>query len=93
LGPQQKHSKVVIDLKASPAGLRRCVTRSRAKRYRCARCWNTFLPAEDLAVSSKYGAGLCAWVVYPSISLRQSNDAVAEALGELFGVRLEGLRL
>jgi hypothetical protein len=49
----------------------------------------TFLPEDYLAQSSKYGWGLCGWTVYCSVGLKQSQEAVAEALGDLFGVRLE----
>jgi hypothetical protein len=39
-------------------------------------------------MSSGYGRGLCGWVVYASISLRQTNEVIGEALEEWFGVRL-----
>jgi hypothetical protein len=38
-------------------------------------------------MSSGYGRGLCGWVVYCSISLRQTNEAIGEALEEWFVVR------
>jgi predicted RecB family nuclease len=84
----RKQRKVIIDLKPSGSGFKRCVTRYKANRYRCPKCWNTFLPADYLAMSSKYGWGVCAWAAYSSISLRQSNEAIEEALEEFFGVRL-----
>src|SRR5262249_193637 len=59
----------------------------KAWRYRCRKCLGTFLPEGYLAMSSGYGRGLCAWVVYASIALRQTNEAIEEALGEWFGVR------
>jgi hypothetical protein len=42
-----------------------------------------------LAVSAhKYGPGVCSWVVYASIALRQTNATVAETLDEVFGIHL-----
>jgi hypothetical protein len=49
----------------------------------------TCLPDDYLARSTKYGWGICAWVVYTSIAQRQSNDAVVEGLYDLFGIRVE----
>jgi hypothetical protein len=87
--PLSQRSKRIIDLKPFRFGVKRWVTRHKAKRYSCRKCMGTFLPPDYLAQSSGYGRGLCAWVVYSSISLRQSNDAIAEALEDLFGVRLD----
>jgi predicted RecB family nuclease len=71
--PQSKQRKLVIDLKPFGGGLKRRVTRHKAWRYRCRKCLGTFLPEGYLAMSSGYGRGLCAWVVYASIALRQTN--------------------
>jgi predicted RecB family nuclease len=86
--PQSKRWKLVIDLKPSRGGLKRQVTRHKAWRYRCRKCLGTFLPEGYLAMSSGYGRGLFGWVVYSSVSLRQTNEAIGEALEEWFGVRL-----
>src|SRR5262249_46566319 len=85
---QSKRQKLVIDLKPFRCGVKREVTRHKAYRYRCRQCMGTFLPGDYLAMSSGYGHGLRSWVVYSSISLRQTNEAVQEALEELFGVRM-----
>jgi hypothetical protein len=79
----------VVDLKSFRGGVKRWVTRYRAKRYRCPNCSATCLPEDYLARSSKYGWGICGWVVYTSIAQRQSNDAVVEGLEDLFGIRVE----
>jgi predicted RecB family nuclease len=84
---QSNRYKFVIDLKPFRSGIKRQVTRHRARRYRCCRCRGTFLPADYLAQSPGYGWGVYSWVVYSTISLRQSNEAIAEALEELFGIR------
>ena len=88
LDTSSRYRRCVIDLKPFRGGVKRWVTRYRVIRRRCRRCWKTFLPEHYRALPSKYGWGLCSWVVYTSISLRQTNDAVAEALHELFGIRM-----
>src|SRR5262249_40168299 len=85
--PQSKQRKLVIDLKSCRGGVKRQGTRHKSWRHRCRKCLGTFLPEGYLALSSGYGPGLCAWVVYSSISLRQTNEAIEEALEEWFGVR------
>jgi predicted RecB family nuclease len=79
--------KLVIDLKPFRGGLKRWVTRHKTRRWRCRKCLGTFLPEGYLAQPPGYGRGLCGWVVYASVSLRQTNEAIAEALEEWFGVR------
>jgi hypothetical protein len=87
LDTQTRNRKLVIDLRPFRGGLKREVTRHKACRYRCRKCLETFLPPGYLAMSCGYGNGVSAWVVYSSISLRQTNEAIAEALDEWFGVR------
>jgi predicted RecB family nuclease len=87
LDTKMSQRKLVIDLEPIRGGIKRKVTRHKARRYSCRKCLSTFLPPEYLALPAGYGRGVCGWVVYSSISLRQSNEAVGEALGELFGVR------
>jgi hypothetical protein len=89
LDQQSRHQKLVIDLKPFRGGVKRWVTRYRAKRYRCPNCSATCLPEDYLAHSSKYGWRICGWMVYASIAQRQSNDAVVEGLDDLFGIRVE----
>lgn len=84
-----RYQRCIVDLKPFRGGVKRWVTRYRVIRRRCRRCGKTFLPEHYRALPPKYGWGLCSWVVYASISLRQTNDAVAEALHELFGVRMD----
>jgi hypothetical protein len=86
--PQFRQRKLIIDLKPFRGGIKRQVTRHKTWRYRCCKCLGTFLPGDYLALSSGYGRGLCSWVVYASVSLRQTNEAIAAVLDELFGVRL-----
>jgi hypothetical protein len=86
LDTSSRYQRCVIDLKPFRGGVKRWVTRYRVIRRRCRRCWKTFLPEDYRALPSKYGWGLCSWVVYASISLRQTNEAVAESLHDLFGI-------
>jgi predicted RecB family nuclease len=82
-----RYRKLVIDLKPFRGGMKRWVTRYKVRRYRCRKCWNTLLPDDYLAVSShKYGWVLCSWVAYATVSLRLTNDALGEALDDLFGI-------
>ncbi|HEX3147565.1 MAG TPA: IS66 family transposase [Gemmataceae bacterium] len=89
LDTHTRYQRCVIDLKPFLGGVKRCVTRYRVVRRRCRTCWRTFLPQDYLALPSKYGWGVYSWAVYASTSLRQTNDAVAESLQELFGIALQ----
>jgi predicted RecB family nuclease len=86
LDTSSRYQRCVIDLRPFRGGLKRWVTRYRVIRRRCRRCWKTFLPEAYRALPSKYGWGICSWVVHASISLRMTNDAVAESLHDLFDV-------
>ena len=88
LDTSSRFQRCVIDLKPFRGGVKRWVTRYRVIRRRCRRCWKTFLPDAYLDLPSKYGPGVVNWVVYSSISLRQTNDAIAESLQELLGIAL-----
>jgi predicted RecB family nuclease len=83
-----RYQRRVIDLKPFRSGVKRWVTRYRVIRRRCRRCWKTFLPDSYLDLPSKYGPGVVNWVVYSSISLRQTNDTIAESLQELLGIAM-----
>jgi predicted RecB family nuclease len=89
LDNQSRHRKLVIDLKPFGGGVKRWVTRHAAKRYRCPACLNTCLPEDYLAKSSRYGRTLENWIVYASTVLRQTNDATAEALADLYGIHID----
>jgi predicted RecB family nuclease len=86
LDTSSRYQRCVIDLRPFRGGVKRWVTRYRVRRRRCRRCWRTFLPEPYRALPSKYGWGLCSWVVHASVSLRMTNDAVAESLRDLFDI-------
>jgi predicted RecB family nuclease len=89
LGPHSPYQRVVIDLKPSRSGVKRWVTRYKVMRYRCRQCKRKSLPDDYRALpSNKHGWGLCSWAVYSSVSLRQTDEAVTEALENLFDLSL-----
>ncbi len=81
-----KISKVLQDLKFTPAGVRRCVVKYVGQRYRCAQCGARFIQRPEGWPQHKEGLGLLAYVVYQLIEHRVSQRAVADSLMELFGV-------
>lgn len=82
----KRYSKTVLDLKLSRGGVKRWVTTYTTSSYKCKRCNAPFLPDDYLAVSAtKYGGNLCAWGVYTTVALRQTNENVVESLADLFG--------
>jgi predicted RecB family nuclease len=87
LTPHWGCKKVVIDLKTSLGAIRRRVTRYKARRCLCGDCGRTALPDEYVA-ARKYGPGLCNWVAYSSVSLRQTSEATAEGLNDVFAIRV-----
>jgi predicted RecB family nuclease len=82
----KRYSKTVLDLKLSRGGVKRLVTTYTTCSYKCKRCNAPFLPEDYLAISAtKYGRNLCAWAVYTTVALRQTNENVVESLADLFG--------
>ncbi len=88
-----RSSRLLIDLKPVGGGLKRWVTRHKAKRYRCRHCGGTWIADNFLAAFAvrpgrpqKHGWTLCGWFAYATIALRQTNEATVESLSDLFGV-------
>jgi predicted RecB family nuclease len=80
-----RYGQTVIDLKFSPGSIKRWVVRHSFSRYICWRCKATF----HLHVRKpKYGAGLCAYLLHQIIDVKISQNAVAVATRELFGLPL-----
>src|SRR5262249_47409231 len=45
-----------------------------------------FVPEDYIAATvTKYGHNVCAWAVYTTVALRQTNENVVESLADLFG--------
>jgi hypothetical protein len=84
-----RYSKTVLDLKLSRGGVKRWVTTYTTCSYKCKKCNAPILPDDYLAISAtKYGRNLCAWAVYTTVALRQTNENVVESLADLFGYEL-----
>jgi predicted RecB family nuclease len=82
----RRSSKTVLDLKLSPSGVKRWVTNHTAQTYRCKKCRYRFVPEDHIAATvTKYGHNVCAWAVYTTVALRQTNENVVESLADLFG--------
>jgi hypothetical protein len=89
MSPRKRYQRLVIDLKPSGVGIKRWVTRYTVKGHRCGDCGRISSGDEYLAVTAhKYGPGLCSWVVYSSVSQRQTSEAMAEALSDVFRIRV-----
>jgi hypothetical protein len=85
----RQYSKTVLDLKLSRGGVKRWVTDYTTYSYKYKECNSSFLPDDYLAVSAtKYGRNLCAWAVYTTVALRQTNENVVESLADLFGYEI-----
>jgi predicted RecB family nuclease len=80
------YRKLVIDLKPFRGGIKSWVTRYKVNRYRCRKCRKGLYPDDYQALPYKFGWGVCLWVAYATIALRQTNDAIAESLDDLFGI-------
>jgi Transposase IS66 family len=80
-----RYSQTVFDLKFSPGSIKRWVIRYSFSRYICWKCKTTFI----LYVRKpKYGAGLCAYLLYQVIDVQTPQNIVAKATRELFGLPL-----
>jgi hypothetical protein len=83
----------MVDLKPVRGGLKGWVTRHKAIRHVCRQCGGNFV-SEDYAGGRalhagrpyKYGWALCGWVAYATVVLRLTNEAIAEALNDHFGI-------
>jgi predicted RecB family nuclease len=81
------HQKTVIDLKHVRGGLKRWVTRSRAKSYRCQQCGHVMLPWRSTpGRPQKYGWAVSGWVAYATVALRLTTEAAGDVLADLFGI-------
>jgi predicted RecB family nuclease len=81
-----RYEKLVLDLKLFRGGVKRWVTKYTTRGYKCRACNHPFLPDDYRAVSAtKYGHNLCAWAVYATVALRQTNENVEDSFVDLFG--------
>jgi predicted RecB family nuclease len=87
-GVMSRYQKLVIDLKPFRGGIKSWVTRYKVERQRCKKCRKGMYPDDYNSLPYRYGWGLCSWQIYAMIALRQSLDASAETLDDLFGCSL-----
>jgi predicted RecB family nuclease len=80
-----RYSQTVLDLRFSPGTIKRWVVRYSFSRYICWRCKATL----HLYVRKpKYGAGLCAYLLYHVIDVQTPQNVVANTTRQLFGLTL-----
>jgi len=78
-------SQTVYDLRWSCGGVRRWIVRYLFPRYICWRCKATF---QQYIRKPRYGAGLCAYLLYQIIEVQVPQNAVAKSVAQLFGLPL-----
>ena len=81
-------TKVVHDLKLSPAGIKRWVVKYSFNRYICWECRASFYLEERPWTGSKYGSELRSYIIYQVIELKLAQRVVAQSLNQLFGFNL-----
>ncbi len=81
-------TKVVYDLKLSPAGIKRWVVKYSFNRYICWECRASFCLEERPWTGSKYGSELRSYIIYQVIELKLAQRVVAQSLNQLFGFNL-----
>jgi predicted RecB family nuclease len=80
-----RYSQTVFDLKFSPGSIKRWVARYSFSRCICWKCKTIF----HLYVRKpKYGADLCAYLLYQVIDVQTSQNVVAKTTRQLFGLPL-----
>jgi hypothetical protein len=83
-----------LDLKLFRGGVKRWVTKYTTRGYKCLACHHPFLPDDYQAISAtKYGPNLCAWAVYATVTLRQTNENVEDCFADLFGYSISYSRV
>ena len=81
-------TKIVHDLKFTPAGVKRWIVHYHSHRYMCPDCGRVFQPKTREWSRSKFGSAILAYSVYQNIELRLPQEAIDRSLNKLFGLRL-----
>jgi len=82
-----KMRQTVYDLKLSPAGVKRWVTRYSFSRFIC---WHCKATLQLYAHKQKYGVGLRAYLMHQIIELQIPQNAVSKDIKQLFDLPLSG---
>jgi hypothetical protein len=77
--------RLCYDLRLGRGGVRRRITRFTTSWHRCVGCQRRFLPA-DYHRLDEFGHGLKCWATYKHVAHRTSFEAVAEEIGDCFGM-------
>jgi predicted RecB family nuclease len=83
-----RKSRIVLDLRFMPRGVKRDVTRYCFHRYICQACGRTFAPEDRPWTRSPFGSGLIAYALYLMIELRLPQMQVDQMLRKFLGLRL-----
>jgi predicted RecB family nuclease len=79
-----RQSKVVFDIRFNGAGLKRWVVQYQTMRVKCRLCNKISVSKDYQSIRSKYGHGFFAFIVYNSITLRQSYGLISRSISTLF---------
>jgi hypothetical protein len=82
--------KLVLDLRVTPGGITRRVTRYSAAVFLCGKCKTQTRP-ETFRRLAKHGLSLRSWAVYQYVVYRTSIDRLSEMFAELFGLRVHAI--
>jgi len=85
LTPSRTLTRFGFDLRITPGGIRRWVTRYTTSYHRCVACERQFLPWEYLRVVA-HGHALMSWAMYQHVVRRTTLANVAEMIKEYYGL-------
>lgn len=79
---------IVVDLKFTRSGIKKCVTKFVSWLYRCEKCGKRFRSEDRLPNPQKYGHDLSCWCVYQNAVLGVNMAKVRKSLIDVFGLHL-----
>jgi predicted RecB family nuclease len=82
--------KLLLDLRVTPGGIARSVTRYSAAVFLCGKCKTRTRP-EPFRRLAKHGLSLRSWAVYQYVVHRTSIDRLSKMFAELFGLRVHSI--
>jgi predicted RecB family nuclease len=85
---KNRMSHALIDLKFSPSGVKKWITRFDAWQYECLKCKLRFSSEKRTPNPQKYGHGLMSWCVYINSVYGVNVYRILRILGDVFGLFL-----
>jgi predicted RecB family nuclease len=85
---KNRTSHALIDLKFSPSGVKKWITRFDAWQYECLKCKHRFSSEKRTPNPQKYGHGLMSWCVYINSVYGVNVYRILRILGDVFGLFL-----